>query len=112
MENLDLLINKYIEYYRKTYPDSQIKNMFDNINYDDPSSTNHIMEMFYTDMLKYKKIDNKIYKDASAIDFDKFDEIYILKSDINIICLSPSNISLLIEIINNDYKDWSIINIK
>ncbi len=111
MENLDLLINKYIEYYRKTYPESQIKNMFDNINYDDPSSTNHIMEMFYTDMLKYKKLDNDIYTDASLIDFDKHDEIFILKTDNNNV-ISPSVITLLIEIINKEYINWSIINLK
>ena len=54
---IEILVNKYIEYYKKTYPEKQIKNMFDGIDLNDDKSTNHIMEMFYTDILKYNKID-------------------------------------------------------
>ena len=42
--------------YMKVLIAKQIKNMFDGININDDKSTNHIMEMFYTDILKYKKM--------------------------------------------------------
>jgi hypothetical protein len=108
----DMLINKYIEYYRKTYPDNQVKNMFDNVNYGDLSSTNHIMEMFYTDLLKYKKINNDIYVDASEVDFENIDELFGLKVDGEIRYVSQSVISLLHDVVNKKYNDWFIINLK
>ena len=110
--NYEKLINKYIQYYRKTYPDNQVKNMFDNINYNDLSSTNHIMEMFYTDLLKHKKINNDIYIDASEVDFDNTDELFGLKVDGEIRLISQSIISLLYDVVNKNYNDWFIINLK
>jgi hypothetical protein len=108
----EVLINKYIEYYRKTYPDNQVKNMFHDINYSDLSSTNHIMEMFYTDLLKYKKINNDIYVDASEVDFENIDELFGLKVDGEIRYVSQSVISLLHDVVNKKYNDWFIINLK
>lgn len=110
--NYEKLVNKYIEYYRKTYPDNQVKNMFDNINYNDLSSTNHIMEMFYTDLLKHKKINNDIYVDSSEVDFDNIDELFALKIDGEIRYVSQSVISLLYDVVNKNYIEWFIINLK
>jgi len=112
IENMEILINKYIEYYRKTYPEKNVKNMFDQINYDDPSSTNHIMEMFYTDLLKYKNINNDIYIDTSEIDIDNIDELYALKVNGEIKYVSESIISLLHDVIISKYSDWIIFNLK
>jgi hypothetical protein len=112
LSRYELLINKYIEYYRKTYPENQVKNMFDNINYSDLSSTNHIMEMFYTDLLKHKKINNDIYVDASEVDFENIDELFGLKVDEEIRYVSQSVISLLHDVVNKKYDDWFIINLK
>ncbi len=112
LNQYELLINKYIEYYRKSYPENQVKNMFDNINYSDLSSTNHIMEMFYTDLLKHKKINNDIYIDASEVDFENIDELFGLKVDEEIRYVSQSVISLLYDVVNNKYIDWFIINLK
>ncbi len=112
LSQYEMLINKYIEYYRKTYPENQVKNMFDNINYNDLSSTNHIMEMFYTDLLKHKKINNDIYVDASEVDFENIDELFGLKVDEEIRYVSQSVISLLHDVINNKYNNWFIINLK
>jgi hypothetical protein len=106
------IINKYIEYYKKAYPDKNVKNMFENINYDDETSTNHIMEMFYTEILKFNKIDNNIYINGEDFDKNKHEDLYGLKIDNNITCVSFSIISLIIEIINNDYKEWFIIHLK
>lgn len=111
--NYDKIINTYIEYYRKIYKDDNIKTMFDNIDYNNPSSTNHIMEMFYTDILKHNKINNDIYIDVSDIDnSDEFDELYGLKIENNLKYISQSIISLIHIIIDNNYKDWIIINLK
>jgi hypothetical protein len=106
------IINKYIEYYKKSYPDKNVKNMFENINYEDETSTNHIMEMFYTEILKFNKIDNNVYINGEDFDKDKYDDLFGLKIENNITCVSFSIISLIIEIINNDYKDWFIIHLK
>lgn len=106
------LLNKYIEYYKKTYPEKNIKNMFQDINFDDQTSTNHIMEMFYFEMLKYNKIDNNVYDSIDNIVSDTKTELYGLQiNNKDIICVSYSIISLLIEVINNDYKNWVVINL-
>jgi len=111
---IEYLVNKYIEYYKKTYPDKNIKNMFDGIDFSDDKSTNHIMEMFYTDLLKYKNLDNKIYlqSDINNIDISNYEEFFMLKNGEKNCCFSESVITLLIEVLNNDYNDWYIINMK
>ena len=106
------IINIYIEYYKKTYPDKNIKNMFENINYDDQTSTNHIMEMFYTEILKFNKIDNNVYISSDDFDKNKFTELFGLQIDNSIKCVSFCVISLIIEIINNNYEKWNIIHLK
>ena len=106
------LINKYIEYYNKAYPEKIVKNMFENINYNDQTSTNNIMEMFYTEILKFNKIDNNIYTSSDNFDKNKFNDLYGLKINDDIKCVSFCIISLLIDIINNDYPNWIIINLK
>jgi len=115
------LLNKYIEYYKKAFPEKNIKNMFQDINFDDQTSTNHIMEMFYFEMLKYNKYDNNIYDSIDLINNDKNNvdkinndklELYGLQiNNKEIKCVSYSIISLLIEVINNDYKNWVVINL-
>lgn len=109
------LLNRYIEYYKKAYPENNIKNMFDKINYDDQSSTNHIMEMFYYEMHKYNKLDNEVYTSMDNIQLEqneKINELFGLQiNNDKIICVSYCIISLLIEIINNEYTNWNIINI-
>jgi len=110
-DNYQELINKYIEYYKKAYPEKNIKNMFDNINIDDQTSTNHIMEMFYTEILKFNKIDNNVYTNSDDFDKTKFNELFGLKINEEIKCVSFCVISLLIEVINNNYTKWNIINL-
>jgi hypothetical protein len=110
----EYLINTYIEYYRKTYPENDnIKNMFDKIDYNNPSSTNHIMEMLYTDILKHNKINNDIYIDIDDInEIDEIDDLYGLRIENNLKYISQSVISLIHTIINNNYKNWIIFNLK
>jgi hypothetical protein len=116
MDNIEELINNYILYYKKTYPNNN-KNMFDNINYDDLTSTNHMMEMFYSDLLKYKNSSNNSVYDNYE-DFEEFDnsdkKIYGLQINNNIKYMSYSVISLLYILTNikDNKDDWNIINMK
>ena len=90
------LINKYIEYYKKTYPEKNIKNMFQDINFDDQTSTNHIMEMFYFEMLKYNKTDNNIYHSIDDLNniSDTKTELYGLQiNNKDIKCVSYAKIN-------------------
>jgi hypothetical protein len=109
IDKMDNLINRYFQYYKKINPDKVIKNMFDNIDYDDPTSTNHIMEIFYEELLKHNKINNDVYESIEDINIDDVDELYMLE-----MCdkkyISESVISLLY--ILSDYNgDWNIINL-
>jgi hypothetical protein len=70
------------------------------------------MEMFYTEILKFNKIDNNVYINSEEFDKDKYDDLYGLKINNNIVGVSFCIISLIIEIINNDYKEWFIIHLK
>jgi hypothetical protein len=94
------LLNTFILHYKRTYPEKAITSMFDNINLDDYSSTNHMIEMFYEEMLKYS---DKI----------KNNELFGLSIDGDIVNTSNSIINLLLVIIEK-YKssNWLIINLK
>jgi hypothetical protein len=111
-EKFSNLINKYIEYYKKINPDKPLKNMFDEINYDVPTSTNHIMEMFYEDLLKYNNFNNDIYESVDDIDINKVDELFLLNIDNNPKYVSESVLSLLILINNENINNWNIVNLK
>lgn len=106
------ILNIYIQYYKKAYPEKNIKSLFHDVNFNDPTSTNHAMEMFFEEMLKYKKIDTKLYTCQNIIpDIIKKDNIiYGLQIDGEIKCVAISVITLIIEI-NDKYKKnmWNII---
>ena len=107
---MEELINRYFQYYKKIHPDKCIKNMFDDIDYNDPTSTNHILEMFYEELLKYRKINNDVYETIDEINIDEIDEFYLLEfSDKKY--MSQSVISLLYML--DDFQgEWIIINLK
>lgn len=110
MEKIENLINKYFEYYKKIHPDKIIKNMFDDINYDDPTSTNHILELFYESLHIHNKINNDVFESIDDINIDKIDDLYLLEFS-NKKYISQSIISLLY-ILDNYCGEWSIINLK
>lgn len=110
MDKIENLVNRYFEYYKKIHPDKIIKNMFDNINYDDPTSTNNILEMFYEELLLHKNINNDVYETVDNIDIENIDNLYLLEiKDKKYI--SQSVISLLY-ILENYSDEWNIINLK
>lgn len=110
MNKIENLVNRYFEYYKKIHPDKVIKNMFDNINYDDPTSTNHILEMFYETLHLHKNINNDVYESIEEINIDNIDDLYLLETK-DKKYISESVISLLY--ILDDYNgEWNIINLK
>jgi hypothetical protein len=110
-ENIEQLLNIFLKYYKKNFPEKHNKHFFDGINnYDD---TNEIMEYFFQLINDYKTSINK-----TAIDYDKdrleeLEEKYILNIKNNPVKMSDNIISLLITIINNydltDDSNWEII---
>jgi hypothetical protein len=106
-ENLELLLNTFMQYYKKTFPDQKINGFFDNItNYSD---TNKLMEYFYQCLNDYNSSRNK-----SSIDYDdnrveELEELYILKVDNVSVKMSDNIISLLIDVINSyENTNWII----
>ncbi len=101
------------------HPDKNIKTMFDGINYEDPTSTNHMMEMFYEDLTKHNSVNNEVYETLNGIDgiddIHTIDELYLL--DLNERkYISRSVISLVYlldcETLDCETRGWSIINLK
>lgn len=102
------ILNIYLQYYKKTYPDKNIHTLFHNIDAHDPISTNHPLELFFEEMLKYKKIDKKLH--TTFDDIKNQDVIYGLQIDGEIKCVAISVITLIIEIIDKYKKNvWNII---
>jgi hypothetical protein len=107
-QSIELLLNSFLQYYKKTFPDENISYFFDKVeNYND---TNKIMEHFYQCLNDYNSSRNKTCVDYDETRLDELDEIYILQIDKKNIKMSDNVISLLIEIINNySDKNWNII---
>jgi hypothetical protein len=105
------ILNTFIQYYKKTYPEKQLSSLFHNIDLNDPTSTNHCMELFFEEITKYNKIDNKIY--INTFNKNKEDIIYGLQINGEIKGISLSIITLIIEIIekykNIENTNWNII---
>jgi hypothetical protein len=56
-------------------------------------------------------LDNNVYTNSDDFDKTKFNELFGLKINEQIKCVSFCVISLLIEVINNDYTNWNVINL-
>jgi hypothetical protein len=113
------LINNFLTFYKNHCKES-IGTFFSKINYNDPTSTNNIMELFYEQMCKFKeneKIDkeyNKIYDyHVGLIELcAKNEKLYGLLCESEIKYCSKSLIALLIEQTNLQLeikKDLKII---
>jgi hypothetical protein len=108
VNNIEHILNVFIIYYKKTFPDSKLNHFFDNIvQYDD---TNKIMEHFYECINDYKASKYK-----SSIDYNEteiLDEGYILNVNNQKIKMSDNVFSLLIDIINSySSENWFITEI-
>jgi len=109
-DKLETIINNYIKYYRKIYPDKIINNAFDNIDYNDPTSTNHILESFYDALFLHKNIDNDVYESIDEINIENIDNLYMLEMN-NKTYISQSIISLLY-VLDNFNGEWNIVDLK
>ena len=105
----ELLLNTFMLYYKKINPNDKIKSMFDNILRED--DTNKPMEMFYEAITDYKSSEYKDALDYSEnLNINK-DDFYVLKENNIPVKVSDNILSLLIEVINNDYSKWFIYDL-
>ena len=105
----ELLLNTFMLYYKKINPNDKIKSMFDNITTE--GDTNKPMEMFYEAITDYNLSNHKDaleYSDNINVDKDDF---YVLKENDIPVKISDNILSLLIEVINNDYSNWFIYDL-
>ncbi len=112
LENLEHILNVYVIYYKKTFPDEKLNSFFDNIRtYDD---TNKMMEHFYQCLQDYKASKMKKSVEYNEAKLEEIDEKYILKINDENKYMSDNIISLLIDIINNDSDNdnWNIIDVE
>lgn len=106
--NIEILLNTFLVYYNKAYPEEKHSNFFDKIN--NYSDTNKLMENFYQCINDYNSSRNKTCVDYDKNRLDELEDIYILQINKINTKMSDNIISLLIEIINNhDGKEWEII---
>ena len=109
MEKLEEILNTFVIYYKKTFPDEKLNSFFDNItNYDD---TNKLMEHFYQCLQDYKVSKFKNSVDYNEEKIEDFDEKYILVVNDENKKMSDNVISLLIDVINNHYQIWNILDL-
>jgi hypothetical protein len=109
LENLEHILNTYVIYYKKTFPDEKLNSFFDNItNYDD---TNKMMEHFYQCIQDYKASNMKKSVQYNELKLEEIEEKYILVVDNENKYMSDNIISLLIDVINNEFENWNIIDI-
>lgn len=98
------LMNNYVKYYKLIKKKKFKFNLFDEIDIDNPSSTNHILEEFYEKMIEYKTFPekNKLYKYTDKVHIN--DEHYGLLVDGILLYKSCSLFTLLIEQTNIQYE--------
>ena len=109
--NIEILLNTFLQYYNKVYPEEKYLNFFDKIN--NYSDTNKLMEYFYQCLNDYNSSRNKICVDYDEDRINELEEVYILKIDNINSKMSDNVISLLIEVINNyEDKKWDIVEIE
>ena len=98
------LMNNYVKYYKLIKKKKFKFNLFDEIDIDNPSSTNHILEEFYEKMIEYKTFPekNKLYQYTDKVHIN--DEHYGLLVDGILLYKSCSLFTLLIEQTNIQYE--------
>jgi hypothetical protein len=110
MDKIGEILNTYVIYYKKTFPDDKLNCFFDKItNYDD---TNKMMEHFYQCIQDYKASKMKNSVEYNEEKLEDIEEKYILVvNDVNK-HMSDNIISLLIDVISYyQNKNWNIIDV-
>jgi len=117
------IMNNFMLYYKKKYPDQSNKSMLHDIKMEKIESTNHKLELFYellhtynNDTIEDKKIitneEFKIYKKNNINNVNEYFGLYI---NDNIVAISKSVFSLLLDFTTNyeniKNDNWTIIDL-
>ena len=118
------LLNNYVDHYKKQHNLKNNFNMLEDINHEDMTSTNAIMELFYEEMYKFDSLtksntdDTLIHKYSDRHNIDVEDELYGVSQDGVVKVVSKSFFACLIEMTNmqdeceNKNTFFHIINLK
>lgn len=111
------LLNIFQVYYRNLYNKDVKENMFDGVDFKNPSSTNRSMELFFEIFHEYKENKSKNENLTKVFEPDEqifTENIYALLIDDNINKISPCLFSLIIHLGTNNWQDinWKITKIK
>jgi hypothetical protein len=111
MEKLGQILNIYVIYYKKAFPDDKLNSFFDNITkYDD---TNKMMEHFYQCLQDYKASKMKNSVEYNEAKLEEIEEKYILVVNDENKHMSDNIISLLMDVISNyENTNWNIIDVE
>ena len=114
------IINAFQIYFKRLFKRNDNENMFNDMNLNDPLSTNRSMEFLYDHIFKYQEIKKKnnqiLFNENDKFDLNLYTEFYALLINNEIIKLSES-VYALIEILvlkkENWFElKWEIMNLK
>lgn len=117
-ENADtraLMLNIFIKYHQRWYKQSSNTGFLTGTDAMKKNSTSHMMESFYTELLKFKAAKKEltsVYEPGSVSkeEKDKFDELYLLTIDDKLTHFSPRMLSLIHHLAVKHTDDWSTID--
>jgi hypothetical protein len=112
-------VNVFLCYFKNLFQKNPEYNMFNDINFDDDTSTNRCMEFMCAELYKFKQLQqedetiNDIY-DPDTINIDATDELYVLEIDNKQHKVSRSLIPILKYVSGLDWTEiiWSVIPLK
>jgi hypothetical protein len=117
------IINAFQIYFKRLFKRNDNENMFNDMNLNDPLSTNRSMEFLYDHIFKYQEIKKKIkindqilFDENDKFDLNLYTEFYALLINNEIIKLSES-LYALIELLVSEKENWfelkwEIMNLK
>lgn len=74
------LLNVYLYYFKQLFQKNNSQNMFDEINCDEPNSTNRCLEFLYDEIRKCNEnVDKTAISEECNFNIDECDELYLLK---------------------------------
>ena len=114
------IINAFQIYFKRLFKRNDNENMFNDMNLNDPLSTNRSMEFLYDHIFKYQEIKKKnnqiLFNENDKFDLNLYTEFYALLINNEIIKLSES-VYALIEVLVLEKEiwfelKWEIMNLK
>ena len=112
-------LNIFRIYYKQLYSKDKSEDIFEDIDYENPESTNKWMELLFEEKLKHeiyeKKDPSKIeIMDVKEIDMETVDELYVLIIEDEYIKMCQSIFPLISYMIGEEWGtiNWSINSLK